>query len=106
LLAQLLLRDDAVGMRQQVGQHLERFAAQPADTPGAAQLIALGVEAPLTEDVPHGKPPPPWASGLPPHGAWAERTRPGGGRARVRSLPAAYLARQRGLPGARRPVYH
>jgi hypothetical protein len=53
LLTQLLLGDDPVGMRQQIGQDLERFAPQPADASGAGQLIALCVEGPLAEDVDH-----------------------------------------------------
>jgi len=54
LLAQLLLGNDPVGMRQQVDQDLEHFVPQPTDTPGPAQLMALRVENTLAEDVQHG----------------------------------------------------
>src|SRR5262249_1437686 len=68
-------------MGEQVGQHLERFAAQRADPPGMAQLIALRVEGPLVKDVQHGGRPPAWVHGAPPTAARAAVTATAGGAA-------------------------
>jgi hypothetical protein len=57
LITQLLLRDDPIGMRQQVGQDLERFTPQPPDTPGAGQRITVRIEGILAKDIQHRGPP-------------------------------------------------
>src|SRR6266851_243762 len=54
LLAQLLLGNDPVCIREQVDQDLEHFVPQPTDASGPAQLMALRVEDTLAEDVQHG----------------------------------------------------
>jgi hypothetical protein len=53
LLSQLLLRDQAVAMRQQVGEDLKRFGPQPDGPIGAMQGMPLGVKGAITEDVDH-----------------------------------------------------
>jgi hypothetical protein len=65
LLAQLLLGDDPVGMRHQVGEHLEHFAPQARDLPSAAEHRALCVEGTFSKDVDHGVNPPSRAGRLP-----------------------------------------
>jgi hypothetical protein len=61
LLAQLLLGDSAVVVRQQVGEGPENFPPRPDALAGPAQHMALRVEFILPEDVDHGESPPPRA---------------------------------------------
>jgi hypothetical protein len=60
LLLQLLLRNDAVVMRQQIRQDQEDFGPQPDGLPGTMESMALGVEDAIAEDV-YQWVRPPWA---------------------------------------------
>ena len=63
LLTQLCLGDDAIGMRQQIGEDLAHFVPQRPDLTGPAQLRALRIECTLAEDVYHRGRSPRWPPG-------------------------------------------
>jgi hypothetical protein len=57
VLAQLLLRHDALAVRQGVAQDLEHLGAQEGGPVDALKRIEVRVERAVSEDVAHGCPP-------------------------------------------------
>lgn len=57
LSAQLVLGDDPVTLREQVGEDVERFGPQPLGLPGAMQGIETGVQGTVAKRVDHLLPP-------------------------------------------------
>jgi hypothetical protein len=52
-LEELIAGDDAVAMRQEIGQDIKDLRSQRDESPASTQFIALGVEAIVAKDIAH-----------------------------------------------------